>query len=235
MEALKDFFFNIPAWRLAAGIFFFAVFIIAEIIFNESNSGNPRRRKYSTDINQDIIFLILKVIIISCCILVLYFDVTPAQYLQYDMAGDIGDRDGLSARIETISKDLEKSAKELDAIQEQLESRISTVEELKKEAEIAESVLSLSEEQVNAVQAKLNQELEASSGKSFWVNVLISAFFFTLGLVVTPVFNFIRRRLQKAPPQKPIADRNGLTEEEVEKFHRLLDELARREFTTTPK
>lgn len=63
--------------------------------------------------------------------LVIYICMWPSLYPASDVTND---RDELSARIEAISSDLEKSAKETDAIQEKLESRIATVEELKKEA-----------------------------------------------------------------------------------------------------
>lgn len=78
----------------------------------------------------------------------------------------IRQEDILSDRISEISSTLAETSKELSDIQEELETRIEYVQNLKKEAEIAENVISLSEEQVNAIQAKINQELEANSEKN---------------------------------------------------------------------
>lgn len=235
MEELEKWLLSVPEWRLNVTVLCLLGSYITMEIFTGLHDRNPRRRNRSEDIMMGGIRFFVTAISAALCILLLCFDVTPAQYLQNDPTNDTISGDELSARIETISGDLAKSAKELDAIQEKLESRIATVEELKKEAEIAESMLSLSEEQVNAIQAKLNQELEASSGKSLWVNILISAFFFALGLIATPLLDVVKRRLRRTPPQTSVADKDTLTEEELEKFHKLLDELARNELTKAPK
>ena len=102
--------------------------------------------------------------------------------------------DELSEKINTISSNLKETATELTNVQQQLESRIEYVENLKEEAEIAENVISLSEEQVNAVQSKINQELNANSGKNTMITFLISALFFALGLIVQPIVNFFKRK-----------------------------------------
>lgn len=230
MEELEKWLLSIPTWRLIASLFCFAVAMIMVLIFELLC-----RRDHYAKIKWENIYTLVGVMTGICCVLLLWFDIAPTQYLQNTLANDLSSGDELSARIEAISSDLAKSAKELDAIQEKLESRIATVEELKKEAEIAENMLSLSEEQVNAIQSKLNQELEASSGKSLWVNILISSFFFALGLIATPLLDFVKRKLQRTPPQTPVTDKDTLTEEELEKFHKLLDELARNEFTKAPK
>ena len=76
--------------------------------------------------------------------------------------------DDISDNINIIADSLVEASEELSSIQQALEARVEFVEDLKKQAEIAENVISLSEEQVNAVQAKINQELEASSGKKHY-------------------------------------------------------------------
>lgn len=230
---MRELLSGIPAWRLGSFAFLAIIFIIVQcLILDLPTFKTTWRRERVLNVGKLLIYLYLVSTAAFIFVLLLYYDITPAEHYEPVI---VSKGDELSVKIEAISDGLEKSARELDTIQEELESRIATVEELKKEAEIAENMISLSEEQVSAIQSKLNQELEASSGKSFWVNVFVSAFFFTLGLIVTPVFNFIRRRLQKTPPQKPIAGRDGLTEEELEKFHRMLDKMARNEFTRVPK
>lgn len=234
MDVYKELLRIIPDWRLIAIVFCIVVSTIM-VKFDTCRIKRPRQREYFEKIKRYVSFLYVNIMCLILCVLLLCFDVTPAQYLQQYMTVDINNGEELSAKIEAISSDLARSAEEMDAIQEKLESRIAAVEELKKEAGIAENMLSLSEEQVNAIQAKLNQELEASSGKSLWVNILISAFFFVLGLIATPLLDAVKRRLRRTPPQTPVADKDTLTEEELEKFHKLLDELACNEFTKAPK
>lgn len=119
----------------------------------------------------------------------------------------------LSVKIEEIAKELSESSHALLDMQTELENRISTVEELKKEAEIAENMVSLTEEQVAAIQSKLNQELEASNGKSLLYNILISAVFFILGWIAQPIYNFFKKKPTALPPQNNSINGNYTIEE----------------------
>ena len=69
---------------------------------------------------------------------------------------------------------------ELDLLQKELGQRIELVEKLKKEADQAEQIISMTEEQVNAFKNTLNQELKKESKKSFWQGVLVNFIFFIL-------------------------------------------------------
>lgn len=132
----------------------------------------------------------------------------------------------ISTKIENISNDLFAASSELSSIQQELESRIEYVADLKKEAEIAENVISLSDEQVNAVQAKLNQELDASSNKGLMQNILISSFFFMLGLIVQPILKAIKRKSDTAPEDGTSASHdNKYSDEEIEQAIKLLNSI----------
>lgn len=74
---------------------------------------------------------------------------------------------------------------ELDLLQKELGQRIELVEILKKEADQAEQIISLTEEQVKAFKNTLNQELEKESKKSFWQGVLVNFVFFILGAIAS--------------------------------------------------
>lgn len=124
-------------------------------------------------------------IIILCIVLPLFL---------FDDSSSTEDDNNISEKINAISNNLEETAIELTNIQQLLEARIEYVEDLKKEAEIAENVISLSEEQVNAVQAKINQELTANSGRDIIISIVISAFFFTLGLILPQIIQAIRNK-----------------------------------------
>lgn len=106
----------------------------------------------------------------------------------------------LSEKIERISRELSTSSKELLEIQMELENRIETVEALKREAEIAENVISLTSEQVNAIQAKLNQELAASNGQNTIISVIINTVFFALGLITQPIIRFVKNKFGNQQP-----------------------------------
>lgn len=132
-----------------------------------------------------IIFLIY-----SICFITLFIFITNNSKTTYD------EKD-ISGKITAISDNLKETATELSVLQQQLEARIDYVEKLKEEAEIAENVISLSEEQVNAVQSKINQELNANGNKSIIMSFLISALFFVLGLIVQPTINLFRHKKNK--------------------------------------
>lgn len=133
----------------------------------------------------------------------------------------------ISARIEAISDDLSKASSELSTVQKELEARIETVEKLKSEADIAENMISLSEEQVSAIQAKIHQEVNANSGKSLLQNVLVNSLFFFLGLVVQPVIRVIKKKFTKtkADNNTVAAQANKYSNEELEQAIKLLDTI----------
>ncbi|MDD3919687.1 MAG: hypothetical protein PHO41_00715 [Eubacteriales bacterium] len=91
----------------------------------------------------------------------------------------------LSARISIASRSLHSSAKEIDEIQAELQKRIELVEKLKKDAEVAENVIQLSNDQVTAIRSVLNQELKQEGRKSFWKSAALNFFFFILGAAAT--------------------------------------------------
>lgn len=133
----------------------------------------------------------------------------------------ISTQEDLSIKIEEIAKELSESSQTLLDIQTELENRISTVEELKKEAEIAENMISLTEEQVTAIQSKLNQELEESSGKSLIFNILISTVFFLLGLIAQPICSRFKKK-PNTPVQQDKSIKGKYSEDEIEQAIKLL-------------
>ena len=91
----------------------------------------------------------------------------------------------ISDRIKSVTDILSNSMTELDLLQKELGQRIELVEKLKKEADQAEQIISLTEEQVKAFKNTLNQELEKESKKSFWQGVLVNFVFFILGAIAS--------------------------------------------------
>ena len=133
------------------------------------------------------------------------------------------DADDLTSKITTISEELSISSNELISIQKELENRIATVQDLKREAEIAENVISLSAEQVNAIQAKLNQELEQSNKKNTFTTIVISAVFFGLGFIVTPIYNLFKKKKSKSEPPINEFALYGRSKEDIELALKMYD------------
>lgn len=103
----------------------------------------------------------------------------------------------ISDRIENLFNTLSDASTEILTIQQELEARIDYVENLKQEAEIAENMISLSEAQVNAVQAKLSQQLEASNNISFIQSFIPGAIYFILGSIFTPLISLLISKFRK--------------------------------------
>ena len=106
--------------------------------------------------------------------------------------------DDISEQINVVSSNLAEASAELSSIQKALESRIEFVEDLKEQAEIAENVISLSEEQVNAVQAKLARELSANSGRDRLFNIVLNAVFFMLGILFPHAIKRLKQKKNRA-------------------------------------
>ena len=128
----------------------------------------------------------------------------------------------IATRIENVSTSLTDISTEIEDIQSELTQRIELVAELKKEAEIAENMISLSDDQVTAIQAKLRQELDSNSGKNFVQGILINGLFFILGFIFPRIINSFKRKSTKTG--KPTtASSNPYSEEEIAQAIELLD------------
>ena len=98
---------------------------------------------------------------------------------------NINKEDDITSRIKDVSTVLENSVQELGELQTELEERVKMVEKLKEEAVQAETIISLTEEQVKAVRTTLNNELQKEGRKSFWQGVIVNFVFFVLGAIVS--------------------------------------------------
>ena len=98
---------------------------------------------------------------------------------------NINKEDDITSRIKDVSTVLENSVQESGELQIELEERVKMVEKLKEEAEQAETIISLTEEQVKAVRTTLNNELQKEGRKSFWQGVIVNFVFFVSGAIVS--------------------------------------------------
>jgi len=93
--------------------------------------------------------------------------------------------DDLIERIQKTTKMLNNTINDISFLQQELIHRIKTVETLKKEALEAESIIQLSNNQVQAVKSLLNIEVTKNGRKTFLQNLLTNFIFFILGAGVS--------------------------------------------------
>jgi len=91
----------------------------------------------------------------------------------------------MATQIKAISDSLSKSASDLVEMQEQLKERIAFVQDLNEQAKKAESIASLNQAQVDAVNAILGSNLQKEGRKGFWQGVVVNFVFFILGAVAS--------------------------------------------------
>lgn len=217
-------------------IFLMVMIMIAHVIYSLVNKiyrvhqvkRKRKRKSLYKDLYKDSFFISTSknpIFHIEIIIVVLYIST-------FLVSTDNTEYIDISSRIENISQGLAESSAELSNIQKELEERIQYVEELKAEAEIAENVISLTDEQLNAVQAKLNQQLEASSTKGMIQNILVAAFFFVLGYIVQLILNWNKRKNSRTAENRDVTSHTQYSIEEIEHAIMLLDTIKQKENST---
>lgn len=103
----------------------------------------------------------------------------------------------ISTRLEIITESLSQNANDLKSIETELENRISYVEDLNAKAEAAESILNVSETQINAIHSMISEELDVNNKKNFWPTVLNNFCFCILGMIIPPLSKMIIKKIKK--------------------------------------
>ncbi len=98
-----------------------------------------------------------------------------------------------SEKIKDVSESLFSTSSQLSDIQEELNKKIESVEQLKKEAKAAENVINLSSEQISAIQEMLHEEFDSNNKTSTVQSIAINAVFFVLGFVLNYLIAKIRK------------------------------------------
>lgn len=87
----------------------------------------------------------------------------------------------LDNRIEKLTNALQQSSHLISEVEAEIQSRSQLVAELKKDAEKYEKLVSINQEQVEAVAQLLNGELRKEGRRSFWGGFILNLVFFLLG------------------------------------------------------
>ncbi len=92
-----------------------------------------------------------------------------------------GKTETLEVRIDKLTAALKSSSQLVSEVESEIQARKELVVELQKDAEKYEKLISLNQEQVDAVAQVLQGELTKESGKSFKKSLLVNFIFFLLG------------------------------------------------------
>lgn len=95
----------------------------------------------------------------------------------------------ISEKIEKVSKILSNSSTELFGLQRELEEKIKFVNDLNIKANQAQSLLSLSQDQIEAIKTMLSQEAQKENKASFWKSVLVNFVFFVFGAIASYIIS----------------------------------------------
>lgn len=129
------------------------------------------------------------VVIIGCAIFS-YFIVSQPSSNNLQPA----EKEDMSEKITSISNSLSELAREISNVQQELESRIETVENLKRQAEEAENYLSFTEQQVAVMHAALSRDEPTNSIKTVLLNLLSNAIWFLAGFASRYIMSWIKRK-----------------------------------------
>ena len=91
----------------------------------------------------------------------------------------------IASDIAMISDTLNLTSARLDRLERTLRERIAFVKNLEAQAKKAESIATLNEEQVNAINFLLNSNLKKESRSTFWRGIIVNFLFFVLGSVAS--------------------------------------------------
>ncbi len=94
-------------------------------------------------------------------------------------------KETLEERINKLTSALSDSSRLVAEVEREIQSRQNLVVELKNDAEKYQKLVSINQEQVNAVAQLLQGELRKEGTKSFWMGVAVNFIFFVLGALVS--------------------------------------------------
>ena len=94
-------------------------------------------------------------------------------------------KETLEERINKLTSALSESSRLVTEVEREIQTRQNLVVELKNDAEKYQKLVSLNQEQVDAVAQLLQGELRKEGTKSFWMGFAVNFIFFVLGALVS--------------------------------------------------
>ena len=108
-----------------------------------------------------------------------------AGFMQAYLSSKNNKEETLEDRINKLTIALKESSHLVTEVENEISSRQQLVEELQKDAEKYEKLVSINQEQVDAVAQLLQGELRKESNKSFVKGIIVNFIFFILGAGVS--------------------------------------------------
>jgi hypothetical protein len=93
--------------------------------------------------------------------------------------------ENLESRINKLSSALKESSRLVGEVEDEISKRQSLVKALQQDAERYQKLVSINQEQVEAVAQLLQGELRKEGRKSFWGGVAVNFVFFSLGALLS--------------------------------------------------
>jgi peptidoglycan hydrolase CwlO-like protein len=95
-----------------------------------------------------------------------------------------------SEKIDHLSKILKDASSEIEALEDEVKTKSKRLQELDEHSKRLETLLSLKEEQVEAIRQELRTTLKENNRSNRIWTVLIGAFWFLFGLIVRGFLGF---------------------------------------------
>jgi len=91
----------------------------------------------------------------------------------------------LQDKIKALASSLTQSAELINQVELEISKKEELLEQLKKDTDTFNALLSLKKEEIDAVTNVLKSELKTQGRKSFWLNLIINIIFFILGAIAS--------------------------------------------------
>jgi hypothetical protein len=110
----------------------------------------------------------------------------------------------LQSRIKSLTASLNSAATTISQIEDAIKQRQELVSKLQHDAEIASSLKTMNQEQLNALSQVLRGEMARDKHEDFWFNQATALGYTLLGVLLSEGYRwFQRRRRRTVPPAAP--------------------------------
>jgi hypothetical protein len=100
----------------------------------------------------------------------------------------------LEDKIKSLSSSLNTAASTISQIETEIAARQTLVQQLKSDAETAEALSALNQQQTQAIAQSLRGQLEKKEKEGFWWSIAQNVFFAALGAAFGELYHFLMRR-----------------------------------------
>ena len=107
---------------------------------------------------------------------------------------DVNKQPALENKIKSLSSSLNTAASTISQIETEIAARQTLVQQLKSDAETAQALSALNQQQTQAIAQSLRGQLEKKEKEGFWWSIAQNVFFAALGVAFGELYHFLMRR-----------------------------------------